>query len=100
MIANNASRAGTSITAITSRNGDNRTNMSLAPYELCEIGPAAVVDAAASMRPISIEPESPMKMRAGWKLWGRKPAHAPARTAAISALIRRRVLRSCVCQDT
>ena len=40
------------------------------------MGPAAV-DAAASIRPISIEPESPMKIRARWKLCGRKPRHAP-----------------------
>ncbi len=33
------------------------------------------------MRPISIEPESPMKMRAGEKLCGRNPTHAPASTA-------------------
>ena len=31
--------------------------------------------------PISIEPLSPMKIRAGWKLWTRKPAQAPANAA-------------------
>src|SRR5882757_2193981 len=55
------------------------------PHETCEIGPAAVVDAAASISPISIEPESPMKMRAGSKLCGKKPRHAPASTTEITA---------------
>ena len=46
--------------------------------------PVAVTAPAASMRPTSIDPESPMKMRAGLKLCGRKPRQAPARTAVIS----------------
>jgi hypothetical protein len=46
--------------------------------------PVAETAAAESIRPTSIEPESPMKMRAGLKLCGRKPRHAPARTAVIS----------------
>ncbi len=41
----------------------------------------AVVAAADSMRPTSIDPESPMKIRAGEKLCGRKPMHVPARAA-------------------
>ena len=44
-----------------------------------------MVDAAASISPISIEPESPMKIRALWKLWGRKPRQAPASTTEITA---------------
>ena len=32
---------------------------------------------------MSIEPLSPMKSRAGLKLCGRKPRHAPASTAAM-----------------
>ena len=47
--------------------------------------PVAVTAAAESIRPTSIEPESPMKMRAGLKLCGRKPRQAPASTAVISA---------------
>ena len=39
---------------------------------------------AASSRPMSIEPESPMKTRAGWKLCGKKPRHMPATMIAIS----------------
>ena len=46
--------------------------------------PVAVTAAAASMRPTSIDPESPMKIRAGLKLCGRNPRQAPARTAVIS----------------
>ena len=45
----------------------------------------AVGAAAASIRPISIDPESPMKMRALWKLCGRKPRHAPASTTEMTA---------------
>lgn len=39
---------------------------------------------AASTRPMSIEPESPMKIRAGCMLWGRNPRHIPMRMAANS----------------
>ena len=45
----------------------------------------AVIAAAESTSPTSIEPESPMKIRAGAKLCGRKPTHAPARAADSSA---------------
>src|SRR6202012_2062217 len=44
-----------------------------------------VVDAAASISPISIEPESPMKILAGWKLCGKKPRQAPASTTEMTA---------------
>ncbi|CFR92116.1 Uncharacterised protein [Mycobacterium tuberculosis] len=44
-----------------------------------------MVEAAASIRPISIDPESPMKILARWKLCGRKPRQAPARTTEITA---------------
>ena len=47
--------------------------------------PDALVVAAASISPMSIEPESPMKMRAGLKLCGRKPRQAPASTTASRA---------------
>jgi hypothetical protein len=79
------SSAGTKTTAATNRNGESSAKTSRAPYALCEIGPAAVVAAAASIRPISIDPESPMKIRAGWKLCGRNPRQAPARTTDITA---------------
>ena len=42
----------------------------------------AVVAAADSISPTSIEPESPMKIRAGKKLCGRKPRQVPASAAA------------------
>ena len=60
---------------------------------LRKIRPDALVVAAASINPISIEPESPMKIRAGLKLCGRKPRQAPASTAAMQ---RRRVGRRVV----
>ena len=47
--------------------------------------PVSVSALAESTRPISIEPLSPMNSRAGWKLCGRKPAHAPASEALSSA---------------
>ena len=47
--------------------------------------PVAETAAAESIRPTSMEPESPMKIRAGLKLCGRKPRHAPASTTVISA---------------
>ena len=43
--------------------------------------PVRVSADPASTRPISIEPESPMKIRAGKKLCGRNPAHAPPSAA-------------------
>ena len=49
------------------------------------IAVVAVVVAAASIRPTSMEPESPMKIRAGWKLCGRNPRQAPANTTEITA---------------
>jgi len=49
-----------------------------------DVARSTIDDAAASIRPMSIAPESPMKIRAGWKLCGRKPRHAPATRAAIS----------------
>ena len=39
----------------------------------------------AMTKPSSIDPESPMKTRAGWKLKTRKAAQAPARAAAMIA---------------
>ena len=45
----------------------------------------SVIALAESTSPISIDPLSPMKTRAGWKLCARKPAHAPASAAVSSA---------------
>ena len=39
--------------------------------------PVSEIVAAANNRPSSIDPESPMKIRAGLKLWGRNPAQNP-----------------------
>ena len=43
----------------------------------------ATVDVASSS-PSSIEPLSPMKTLAGWKLWGRNPTHRPQVMATMS----------------
>ena len=45
--------------------------------------PTTLVDTAISS-PSSSAPLSPMKMRAGLKLWGRKPTHSPTAMIAIS----------------
>ena len=47
--------------------------------------PVRVIALAESTSPISIDPLSPMKRRAGLKLWGRKPTQAPASIALSSA---------------
>ena len=39
------------------------------------------IETVASVKPSTSAPESPMKMRAGKKLWRRKPTHAPATIA-------------------
>ena len=46
--------------------------------------PVTLIAAPAITRPISIDPASPMKMCAGWKLCGRKPMHTPTITASIT----------------
>jgi hypothetical protein len=69
-----------------SRNG--RYIGSVSAGEFANVCESAVLDAvtadAARVSPISIEPESPMKIRAGEKLCGRKPRQAPASTAVSS----------------
>ena len=79
------SSSGTNSTAATTTSGESSAIASL-PLN-CGYGtrPDADVVAPASIRPIIIDPESPMKILAGWKLYGRKPRHAPASVAAISA---------------
>ena len=53
--------------------------------------PVSVSAEPASTSPISIEPESPMKIRAGKKLCGRKPTQAPPSAAQSSAAVIARV---------
>ena len=72
---------GTARTAIGSSSG--RKTGKLAEDGMLPCWVRLITD-AASIRPMSIEPESPMKMRAGLKLCGRKPRHAPASTTAIN----------------
>ena len=83
------SSSGTKTTAASTTTGANRASRSVpAPEPVSpsmKIRPDSLVVAAASISPISIEPESPMKIRAGLKLCGRKPRQAPASTAASSA---------------
>ena len=79
------SSSGTATAANTTMMGDNNATMSTAPYSPILILPLADVDAAASRNPMSMEPESPMKIRDGSKLCGRKPAHTPTNPAAMIA---------------
>ena len=51
------------------------------------IWPVSEIVLQASSRPSSIEPESPMNMRARWKLCGRKPAQMPAIVALTSEAV-------------
>ena len=47
--------------------------------------PMMAMEVAASSMPSSIEPVSPMNIRAGCQLWARKPRQIPTVTIAISA---------------
>ena len=49
----------------------------------------------ASSRPMSIDPESPMKTRAGLKLCGRKPTQTPISAAATTPAVVARSSPSC-----
>ncbi|SKY07593.1 Uncharacterised protein [Mycobacteroides abscessus subsp. abscessus] len=72
-------------TAATRIRGESSVNTSAGPYAFTAIRPDALVDAAASIKPMSIAPESPMKILAGEKLCGRNPRQAPASATEISA---------------
>ena len=82
--ASSRSTNGTASTANGSSSGSSAGNVVDGGSASKSNCPVRLVTDAASMRPMSIDPLSPMKMRAGLKLWGRKPRHAPASTAAIS----------------
>lgn len=61
--------------------------MSAPPLALSREGsswPVRLIIDVASRKPSSIEPESPMNMRARWMLWGRKPRHTPT-SATVSS---------------
>ena len=47
------------------------------------IWPVSVIAEAARSSPRNIAPESPINIRAGWKLCGKKPIHIPITTAVI-----------------
>ena len=64
---NDVSMIGTASTS----NGRNRTTVDAVFNK-----PATEID--ASVNPSTSAPESPMKIRAGKKLWRRKPTHAPS----------------------
>ena len=52
------------------------------PGSIC---PVTMMVEAAETSPSCIAPESPMKMVAGLKLWGRKPTHTPMSAATMVA---------------
>ena len=47
------------------------------PVEIELVWPTTDMVDAAIKRPSSMAPASPMKIRAGWKLWGRNPTQSP-----------------------
>src|SRR5581483_6999265 len=56
---------------------------------LAENCPVRLIAEQDSIKPISIEPESPMNILAGQKLCGRKPRQAPPRAAvSIAAVVK------------
>ena len=83
MIANSVSRIGTPRITTGMRIGAKKKNE--LPEKLRSVRPPTTIVDAAISRPSSRAPPSPMKMRAGWMLWGRKPRQAPSVTTAISA---------------
>ena len=54
------------------------------PEKLRSVRPPTTMVDAAMRRPSSSAPPSPMKIFAGWMLWGRNPMHAPSTTMAMS----------------
>ena len=79
------SATGSSRTMRGSRIGRNTGIAAVPPKLPGSICPVTMIVPAAEIRPSCMEPESPMKIVAGWKLWGRKPAHMPMRAATMVA---------------
>src|SRR5690625_5352189 len=80
----NKSARGTSRTAIGTRIGTKAGKSSARETTFGFTWPVTVTVDAASVSPKNMAPESPMKMRAGWKLWGEKPRQTPTSAAAKS----------------
>ena len=75
-----------------SRTGSTVTKRLLPPVSgMPKNCPVRVSALAERTSPISIDPESPMKSLAGWKLWGRNPAQTPASIALRRAPVVARV---------
>ena len=82
-IAENRSIKGIARTAKGSASGRSVGPNFSAEIALGSICPVNVIAEAASNNPRNIEPESPIKILAGWALCGRKPIHTPIITAVI-----------------
>src|SRR4051794_5691092 len=82
--ASNRSMRGTARIATGISSGSNAGRKSAALTALGSTRPVRLTVAAASINPSSIDPESPMKTRAGLKLCGKKPMQAPVKAAVSS----------------
>ncbi|CPU65504.1 Uncharacterised protein [Mycobacteroides abscessus] len=75
------SSSGRRITASGRRSGMNAGICCAPESVVVSTRPVTTIAAAENTRPRTIEPESPMKIRAGWKLCGRNPTQMPTRAA-------------------
>ena len=70
-----------------SRIGTARTSSGKKRATVAAVFSRPSTETAASEKPSSIAPESPMKIRAGKKLWRRKPRQAPRMIAENAAAV-------------
>ena len=67
---------------ITSGMNSGAKKKNVWPEKGWSVLPPTAIVAVAISRPSSSAPASPMKIRAGWTLWGRNPRQAPSVAAA------------------
>src|SRR5699024_6910351 len=83
--AQTKSKTGTKTAAVTTIKGLTSATISAVPDSGCVILPDAEVDAAAKSTPRSMAPDSPINIREGSKLCGKKPIHMPTKPAEMIA---------------
>ena len=76
---------GSSSTARGMITGRNTGTAVVPSMDSGSIWPVTIMVPAAEISPSCMEPESPMKMVAGWKLWGRNPTQTPISAATTVA---------------
>ena len=82
-IANPKSSNGIARTANGKKSGNNAGPMFSSDIALASICPVRVIADAARISPNNIDPESPINMRAGFELCGKKPMHNPIKITVI-----------------